>query len=159
MIRFDKYGNPSPIGIINISMNDFEEIFVHDFRDSQTRTKIFSGYENFIYDFQIKLTEKFSHWINGSYTTNKKDPNDIDIVTIVNANENFSTTGELFKTFLTIGGSKEKYLVDAYFIPVYSEEDPRYIITKQYFDYWSNFFGHDRRNRPKGLIQINFNKI
>jgi hypothetical protein len=157
MIKFDKNGNPQPPGITNIPIADFKLVFVDSFGNSKTRTIIFEKYESYISDFKNIIHQEFNHWVNGSYTTKKKDPNDIDIVKMVEFNEDVNSKQSELRSFLTVGGSKEKYLVDGYFIPIYAKDDPRYVITEQGLNHWAQFFGHDRENRAKTLFELSYN--
>jgi len=156
MVEFDKNGNPQPPGIINIEFAEFKLVFVDNFNNSETRKIIFSNYENYISDFRNKITLQFEHWVNGSYTTQKVNPNDIDLVNIVSISDDLNSKQNEIRSFLTLGGSKDRYMVDGYFIPVYDKNDPRYQITEQWLNHWADFFGHDRLRRPKTLFEISF---
>lgn len=156
MINFDNNGNPQPPGIVNIPYADFELVFVDNFGNSKTRKVIFENYENYVSDFKSKIYQEFNHWVNGSYTTTKENPNDIDIVKMVEFNDQVNSKQSELRSFLTVGGSKQKYLVDGYFIPVYEKNDPRFKITEDWMNHWAQFFGHDRLNRPKTLFELSF---
>lgn len=157
MIEFDKNGNPSPPGIVKITVEDFKKIFVEGFSGSESRPTIFDSYTNYCVDFKNQISEKFDQWLNGSYTTTKLNPNDIDLINIVEVDESLNSKGGLLRDFLTVGGSKDKYLVDGYFIPVYDKNDPRREITDHWLNHWADFFGHDRMRRPKALIEVPIN--
>jgi hypothetical protein len=154
MIEFDKYGNPMPPELIDMTIEEFKTIFVDKFKNSQSRKKIFDKYNKYTLDFQTEIVQEFINWINGSYTTTKENPNDIDIVSLVVYSDELNLKMHLLKKFLTVGGSKIKYLVDGYFIPIYPENDPRYTITQNWINYWTNWFGKDRQGRPKGIIKL-----
>lgn len=156
MIEFDKYGNPIPLGLIDMTTADFKTVFVDNFQNSQTRLTILENYNQFVSDFQTEIVQEFKNWVNGSYTTRKENPNDIDIVSVVIHTDELNSKSHLLIKFLTNGGSKEQYLVDGYFIPMYPENDPRYTITQYWINYWTNWFGMDRQGRPKGIIQLSF---
>lgn len=156
MIEFDKNGNIQPSEIIPINEQEFKEIFVDNFSESETRTKIFNGFQRYLSDFKVQITPSFKNWCNGSFTTTKLNPNDIDLVNLVIFNEEINKKQkEIFK-FLTQGGSKESYSVDGYFVPIYEESDPRYELTKNYVSYWRDWFGKDRLSRKKGIIELSF---
>lgn len=157
MIKFDKNGNPSPPGIVKMSVDDFKRIFVEGFSDSDSRLSIFESYTIYCNDFKTQISAKFDQWLNGSYTTTKLNPNDIDLINIVNVDDELNSKGDLLKTFLTVGGSKDKYFVDGYFIPVYDKSDPRREVTDHWLNHWADFFGHDRMRRPKALIEVPIN--
>ncbi len=159
MIDFDRNGNPTPVGLIGLTTADFKVVFVDNFGKSETRNVIFNSYNQFILDFQNEVAQEFKNWINGSFTTTKENPNDIDIVSVVNHTDELNSKTHLLNKFLTQGGSKDQYLVDGYFIPLYPETDPRYVLTQYWMNYWLNWFGMDRQGRPKGIIQLSFHKF
>lgn len=154
MITFDKNGNPQPEGILNYPYSEFKVTFVDNFGHSKSRQLIFENYERYLSDFKLEIVSTFRNWVNGSFTTTKADPNDIDIVNIVNHSEELNQNTHLLAKFLTQGGSKDSYFVDGYFVPVYPTDDPRFAITEQSLTYWTHWFGHDRENRPKALIEL-----
>lgn len=157
MIKFDRNGNPSPPGIIKITSDDFKKIFVEDFSGSESRPTIYDSYSTYCSDFKNQISQKFDQWLNGSYTTTKLNPNDIDLINIVLVDDELNSKGEILRSFLSVGGSKDKYLVDGYFIPVYDKADPRREITEHWLSHWADFFGHDRMRRPKALIEVPIN--
>lgn len=154
MIKFDRNGNPSPPGIIKITSDDFKKIFVDDFSESESRADIYDSYSTYCNDFKSQISHKFDQWLNGSYTTTKLNPNDIDLINIIPVDDNLNSKRSLLRGFLSVGGSKEKYQVDGYFIPVYDKGDPRREITEHWLNHWADFFGHDRLRQPKALIEI-----
>jgi hypothetical protein len=157
MINFDKNGNPQPEGIINIPFAEFKIIFLDNFGNSKTRKLIFTGYENYIIDFKKEINNQFDQWMSGSFTTTKENPNDIDLINLVEVKDELNQKQIKLREFLTVGGSKDKYLVDGYFIPIYSQNDPRFKITEYWLNHWAEFFGHDKLKRPKALIEVSFN--
>lgn len=156
MIEFNEYGNPQPPGILESSFAEFQSTFVENFNHSQTRRVIFDSYESYVNDFKSEVSSAFRNWIDGSYTTTKLDPNDINLVNIVAYSDELNQKDQIIAKFLTHGGSKERYSVDGYFIQVYPTDDPRYAITQHWLDYWLNWFGHDRQKRQKALIELSF---
>ncbi|MFA9370116.1 MAG: hypothetical protein ACERIH_00190 [Labilibaculum antarcticum] len=155
-ILFDEHGNPQPEGIRPIPFKDFKTAFVDDFETSETRPRIFDGYESYVYDFKTNISPSFQHWMNGSYTTNKENPNDIDLVNIVPFSDDLNLKGTALMAFITKGTSKENYMVDGYLVPVYPDDDPRAEFTKNQLAYWEDFFGSDRNGRTKTLFELKF---
>lgn len=155
-IRFDDKGNIYPYQLIDLELKSFQDRFVISFSASSTRQGIYEKYLIYISDFYKEIITHWLQWVNGSFTTNKIDPNDIDLVNFIRA-ETLSTKSTEILKFLTKYGSKNLYKVDGYCIPVYSENDERYKITKDHVIYWEKWFGHDRTKSPKGIIQLNFN--
>lgn len=155
-IGFDEKGNIFPYQFIDLELTIFQEKFVISFEDSSTRKNIYENYLIYITDFHKEIVDTWLQWIDGSFTTNKKDPRDIDLVNLIGAYAFSLKSAELIK-FLTKYGSKDKYNVDGYCVPVYPSDDERYELTYKYMKYWEKWFGHDRSNNPKGVIQLYFN--
>ncbi len=156
-IRFDDKGNIYPYEIIELEFKSFQDKFVIGFGGSSTRQNIYEKYLVYIADFYKEIVTRWLQWVNCSFTTNKIDPNDIDLVNLIAA-EIFAVKNMEIAKFLTKYGSKDLYNVDGYCIPVYKENDERYELTKEYMKYWKKWFGYDRSKNPKGVIQLNFSE-
>jgi hypothetical protein len=156
MITFDRNGNPQPLGCIPQHFNVLKPTFVDAITESTTRRVIFTNYERYIGDFSTEVAHNFKQWINGSFTTTKVDPNDIDLVNHVYYTDDMNLKADTIIKYLTQGGSKDTYLVDGYFIPVYDKNDPRYSVTEHWTNYWFEHFGKDRKGNKKGIIEITF---
>lgn len=154
--EFDNNGN-LPAGLINPKLEEFEERFVDNFQDSTTRQEIFNGYIRYNGKLDtIKLAT--IQWVNGSYTTSKVNPGDIDFVTHIDAIK-LDRSREVKGPFAKLtdkSRAKSECRCDVYFIVVYPPENPElYESTKEDIEYWSKWFAHDRENNPKGMIEFN----
>lgn len=156
MITFDIYGNAQPNGVLKLSYNNFKDIFVLDFDDSKTRLTISKNYEKYLADFKKEINIAFKNWIGGSFISTKMNPNDIDVVNIFQYTDEINKNVQALIKFLNYGNSLESYMVDGYFVPIYPINDPRYALTEDALNYWSEWFGHDKENRPKTVIEISF---
>jgi len=154
---FDQNGN-LPVGFIRPTIEEFKERFVIGFENSVTRTDIFYRYLNYCNRMGY-LEVVVKQWVDGSYSTNKENPNDIDLVTHIDAlkaNESAELHEDLTK-LLDNAHCKSQYRCDVYVIPIYPKELPdEYRIYKKSEKYWSKWFGHDREGNPKGIIEFNF---
>jgi|LDZT01.1.fsa_nt_gi hypothetical protein len=74
---FDDIGNLHP-GCYKPSANEFKTRFVDDFNTSSTRVEIFEGYQQYC-DRVVNTGVAIKQWANGSFTTDKEDPGDIDL--------------------------------------------------------------------------------
>ncbi len=164
-VDFDNNGNPVPYDIIKLSIIEFKDSFVSNFNNSQKRILLFENYKKYIKDFYndiLKGNDLWIHWIDGSYTTNKANPNDIDLVNIVHSDiikRNNITDKELEKFLTSKNGScqndsKSFYSIDAYIVLIYEQPDERNVYYKAIIDYWKKWFGHDRNQNPKGIVEI-----
>lgn len=153
---FDKHGNLIPYDLHQISISELEEEFVNPFPNSTTRKDIIDGHSNYVIDLFQVLESNFFQWLDGSFVTQKIDPNDIDVVNFVHYSELTNDKVNLLRRFLThIGNPKEEYMVDGFLVPVYDSADPRYAFTQDRYNYWRTFLGKDRESKPKGLLHLN----
>lgn len=158
---FDQNGN-LPVGFIKPTIGEFKERFAVEFGNSRTRGDIFTRYIDYCERMNyLKVAVK--QWVDGSYTTNKENPNDIDLVTHIDAlkvNERIEIHEDLTK-LLDNAHCKNQYRCDVYAIFIYSKEFPdKYEYYKKVEEYWSKYwlkcFGHDRNENSKGIIEFSF---
>ena len=160
-LNFDIRGNLKPYEVIEISMEKFQETFVQAFEEEAIRQELFENYLNYMEAFSHLIKRNFYQWIDGSYVSNKKKPNDIDLVTILDYRDYEKNKKILEKEFASFAGRKN-YKVDAYILPNYPVDHKKHIFTQSDLLYWRNLFGKTRVNRAKkqyekGIIQLNFN--
>ncbi len=154
---FDGNGNLPP-GLISTTIEEFKKFYVLDFSGSATRNKIFNGYMNYCKKMII-LEVAIKQWLNGSYTTNKNNPSDIDFVTHIDATKVDELDEMGRKNFLDLHDRKRiksEYLCDVFEpIFVYPKELPDlYISTLNEINFWLKYLGQDRNKNPKGIIEI-----
>lgn len=160
MIQFDKNGYLVPYEIIEISLADFEQTFVTSMPEKEQRSKIFATYLQYLSELFEVVGKDFFQFVNGSFTTTKELPNDIDFVTFVDYRICRSCEEKIFK----LGNRWEnKKLINCYFVPFSYPGHPRFIQSQLAYDYWKNLFSSDRedfegKSNPKGLIKISFQK-
>ena len=154
---FDSNGNLPP-GLIDISIKEFEKHYVLDFGGSSTRNKVFNGYIKYCRKMII-LEVAIKQWVNGSFTTNKINPNDVDFVTHIDGTkaDELDEIGQ--KKFIDLHDRKQiksKYLCDVFDpIFVYPKEHPDlFESTVNEINYWLKYLGHDRNKNPKGIIEV-----
>lgn len=95
--------------------------------------------------------------LDGSYTTTKERPGDIDIAVEVplSSHEDFGSLNIDHPVVRLLQGPlmKPGYLCDAY--PIYSlpRSDPHYeSVTGRAIQYWTKWFGRSRSGTPKGRV-------
>jgi hypothetical protein len=159
-MEFDELGYLSPYKVIETNLETFERIFVSNFENSDTRKKLFQNYVSYINDFKNQISDNFYQWIDGSFVTSKLNPNDIDIVTFLNADIYQDKISQL-ADFQGIKLKTEQKL-DCYFVKEYPVEHKNYEIITHYDSVeWFHLFSKSRVQRDgkrhsKGIIQINF---
>jgi hypothetical protein len=162
MLDFDIRGNLLAVPIVkNISVAEFRTYFVTDFEDNAIRLALFEAFNNYIADWQAHITTDFQQWIDGSFVTTKREPNDLDVLTFIDYQDYERCKYLVENQFTAI---RTKVIgIDAYVIKTYPIEHPLYPIYQADYLYWLNHFGHTRLNRhkkqfQKGIIQLNFKK-
>ncbi len=116
-LNFDIRGNLKPYEVIEVSMEDFQKTFVNAFEEEAIRQELFENYNQYMKDFSSLITKSFFQWIDGSFVSNKKKPNDIDLITVLDYRDYEKNKGILEKEFASFSGRK-KYKVDAYILAI-----------------------------------------
>ena len=151
---FDTYGNLAPYTFIPIDdLVDFEKIFVSNFDQSTTRQLIFTGLLEYLGDMGILLTElgykgTWNVWLNGSFTTEKLNPNDVDLLNVFDNDALFEQYKSRFESMFA-DNAEARYGVDAYFL--LTDDSSK---STELTNYWRQQFGTDRNGRAKGIINL-----
>jgi hypothetical protein len=144
---------PTPIlepGLHDFELNDISNHFLKDFPDSKTRKALIDGLNAFVTELS-KVGAPIELWIDGSFTTNKENPNDIDLVIFSPAkiiNELPSEKQQLFSVLTDRSAMKSYFGCDVLFSPT-EDDDLR--------SYWRGWYGFDRDENPKGIARIKVN--
>lgn len=135
-----------PAGFHDITRDDMRDFFTNQFKNKDKRNFLIDKFFillDLINDFKIQ----FEVWIDGSFTTLKEEPDDIDAAFFFNPNDvqnmspdNYERLKKLFQSNPEI---KARYCCDIYF-----GSD----INDQF--YWKGCFGFSRKNEPKGIVRI-----
>ena len=174
-MKFDDKGNLIG-GILESVLEEVEHYLVLDFPNSITRKRNFEGLKLLIDTLKkLKLIEGVSKlWLDGSFCTNKNNPNDIDIVILTKP---FQKQGNIILEYgMEIRNEFIDHHLDLYFLPDFNvrEEEKFEIINNhpkindiEHFNelirstnfeyqakYWMGQFGFDRLNNHKAIISI-----
>lgn len=109
-MTFDQNGHLFPYEVIETTLEVFEDVFVKSFPTSSTRSVIFAEYLTYLNRLQQIIGKEFYQWIDGSFTTQKLNPRDIDIVTFIEASL-FDANEPLLRDLIIYAGCI--YLVEA----------------------------------------------
>jgi hypothetical protein len=155
---FNSRGFLMPYQKINSTVQEIEDVFVEQQPNSETRRFIFDNYQSYLFDFQQFITPNFTHWLDGSFTSKKLNPNDLDFVAFID-HRIYEQKEEAIFTLV----EKYGYLkLDNYISQVFPPNHPRYLETLNYMDYWKDLFSSSRRDpetnlqAPRGFIEIIF---
>ncbi|MBX9893761.1 MAG: hypothetical protein K2Y09_01080 [Nitrosomonas sp.] len=136
-----------PPGIHDVQEPELGNHFLKKFPTSTTRASLISGLQRYItllksYGVQFEL------WIDGSFTTDKVNPNDIDLVVFFNFEELDALPLE---TQLRLEGLVDRYTAKQNFgcdVFVSNKDD------HDHRSYWRGWYGFDRNENPKGIARI-----
>lgn len=145
---FDANGYLQPYKIIHLDLLTVEDMFTYNLR----RKRLFDVLKDYLIELHSTLSAPFQIWIDGSFMTKKELPNDIDLVTFVNANEYQYWQNRLW-------GFKEKYKyqgLDIHLVCVFPNNSWKRIETDYSTNDYYQLFISDRDNIKKGFIQLNF---
>lgn len=158
-VIFDSNGFITPATFIEVELNEFEHIFVNAFPASQTRRKIYDTFLAYLEMLKVCIGETpFYQWLNGSFVTQKLNPQDLDIVS-------FIPTEIYNQTNIKLREQKSMHSfvnIDDYFVELFPSDHRSYQLYLSDRVYWLHLFSYTKRNvrtdkrYEKGFIQINF---
>ncbi|WP_414627016.1 DUF6932 family protein [Bifidobacterium crudilactis] len=147
-----------PVGRYNCTLNEIEDKFVNNFPTGSTRKGIWSDFNEYV-SLLRKTNCVCALWIGGSFTSNKANPGDIDVVAIINADQvHEGTRVDAFLKFCSAGSdfkTRSGWAVDSYGLwwkpdtsGGYSQE-PKYF---KYRGYWDDFWQRTRSGLVKRSV-------
>ncbi len=109
-----------------------------------------------------EITSNFIIWIDGSFSTNKTNPNDLDAVIFID-NDIYEQNIVALKENFTAKTLLKTLSLDIYLVVKYKESHENYIFYHSDKLYWLHQFGKTKVNRfgkqfDKGIIQIKMGK-
>jgi hypothetical protein len=151
---FDTYGNiPEHSDFYRPPLKEFIDRFVN-VKQLKQRQTLYSKYLRYCNRFKKILLKV---WIDGSYTTDKEMPSDMDVTVHYDALKLEKLRIVQFiekKKFLDQPYIFKTYKCHTQYVPVYPKNDMRYALTEIQFNKWKKHFTKDKKGNPKGLIEI-----
>ena len=94
-------------------------------------------------------------WINGSFLTEKMNPEDVDLVLLITAEFYENGTEEQRKTVDWLNSNlKDLYSCHSYLLMEWPKGHSQYWIGQYYHSYWMKQFGFSRGDEMKGIAVI-----
>jgi hypothetical protein len=154
---FNEHGT-LPVGIYRCEPTHIKTRLVDPFRESRTRPKVFSGFQEWRRDALESRVEGAIQWVDGSFVEAKTDPNDIDVLTLMH-HETLNKLPVRAKTFirewLSKPRSQDRYLVDSSFYATYEPCHEKYEVWKNKRRIYKKLYGHTRGTLTgKGFLQV-----
>ena len=137
-----------PPGLHDRTLDEIHALCVQAFPVSRTRPGIFAGLADF-YTALARFGVSVELWVDGSFVTDKENPNDVDIVAQVGQKSFASLSPErqeaLFNLFWQRETARARWRVDAY---IFTRGD------REQESFWLDLFGHSRSGEAKGIIRL-----
>ncbi|GAB3643148.1 DUF6932 family protein [Spirosoma arcticum] len=156
MIELNQKGLIVPDYNVPSTVLELATVFVRD-RQTPRRTALFDGYLNYMGDLCACLgDEHFTQWVNGSFTTAKQHPDDIDTVTFLN----FDVVDKLGSALNPFKYPESlSYSMDAYLVRVFPPEHRLFALYVGERAYWLDRFTKTERSRlgivhRKGFLEL-----
>ncbi len=143
MLNFNENGYLEPFGEIATTIEIVKEYFVWN----EQRNELFNSFETFIIELQTIIQQPFTVWLDGSFTTKKEFPNDIDCVIFVD----YRCFDGKETAFFNLKMVYKKLKIDSYSVKVYPEQHEKYVIFTNDKQDWERIFGRTRLNTHTGL--------
>lgn len=158
---FDIRGHLQPHGAVEMTQEEFETFFVTQFGNA-VRREIFEEYRRYTEDLRAIVNVPFVQWIGGSFVTNRDNPNDIDLVTVIDHEVYAVHEQAIDERFSKWAVGRFYQKIDAYTLWEYPEGHKYHSTFLADKLYWHDWFANSRFNRagkrfPKGFIQLNIN--
>lgn len=137
---------------------ELHEVFVQPYPQLNRRHNIWTSYLAHCRDVgQLFQSTSLEQWLNGSFTTAKQDPDDLDFTTFLDLDElkalsvqQRQAAGALFRG----PGTEPDGLLDSYAVTVEKDSSGQEVeATRKMRDYWRRWFGRDRDGTPKGIAR------
>lgn len=136
-----------PPGIHDVHEPELGNHFLKKFPTSTTRAKLVNGLQRYIALLKSHGV-KFELWIDGSFTTEKVDPNDIDLVVFFDFKELDALPPDAQRR---LTGLVDRHTAKKNFgcdVLVSNKDD------HDHRSYWRGWYGFDRNENPKGIARI-----
>lgn len=147
MVEFNE-GGLLPSGVHKCDEDEFRTLLVDRFPTSTSRAIIAAGFTRLRAD-ACDCDIAGMHWVDGSFVTNKVDPDDVDLVTFVDAELLDSLAGTPAEEFImgTLAAgpaTPPQYRSDSYLVAVAASTHPGHDAFMLARDYWRQWFGQMR---------------
>jgi hypothetical protein len=147
-----------PLGFHRLRLADVENSCVTNFPLSTSRRHIMAGLRT-LAERLINDAIEGELWINGSFTTKKIDPKDVDVVLHSPAQVYNNGSPEYRDTVDWINSNlKAALMCDSYVLFHYPANDPLYEEGKWWYSYWHVKWGFSRGEDPKGIVLIDLDR-
>jgi hypothetical protein len=140
-----------PVGFHDFDVVGLRRLCVTRFTHSITRHSIMDNLESLISLLQ-RSGMRGEVWIDGSFTTDKLNPDDVDLILVLEVEEfrNFTAEQKAFFQWFSMTSLRDRFRCDNYGMV----RDAAHPENEWTLAYWLRQFGFSRGNEMKGLAVI-----
>lgn len=153
---FDEDGN-LPAGRHRASPEEVASRLVDPFEESTTRRAIFSWWTEQRRALAEVVGKEPTQWLAGSFCTAKRDPADLDLVTVLDG-PSFDDLPRYRRILLhsLVGGhvSEAIWKCDSYPVLRYPDDKASSAPANAAAALWEHHFGHDRNGNDRGFVEV-----
>ncbi|MGE4418774.1 MAG: hypothetical protein AB7D38_02935 [Sulfurimonas sp.] len=134
-------------GLHDFELSEIGNHFLQDFPESKTRAVLIGSLHLYI-EYLSEVGVPIELWIDGFFTTQKVNPNDIDLVIFSPATVLNSLAPEKQHNFQVLTDRatiKNRFGLDVLFCPA-EDQNMR--------SYWRGWYGFNRHEQPKGIARV-----
>jgi hypothetical protein len=138
------------------TLEEIETTLVGAFPGSTTRSRLFDRYE-LIRRAILRLVPIREQWLNGSFVSDKLDPGDIDVVTVLDSDhtDQLDDAEELLLSpLLAQDFTRDIHGCHSFAVAYYPDGHAARAEYEAQAAYWDRQWGHDRDDRAKGYIVV-----
>jgi len=134
-------------GFKDIKSDQFDQVFIEPFENRTRREYLLSRFSILLEAFKATgLSAEV--WIDGSFSTLKPEPGDIDVIFFIDPNETNLLPLEKRQIISDLNNrthSRIRYNCDVFILPNNNLVDR---------SYWRGWFGFSREEKPKGIFRF-----
>lgn len=139
------------VGFHEMTVDEVHRLCVDKFTASTSRSEIMVGLKKVI-ERLAKAGVEGHLWVNGSFMTEKIDPEDVDVLLCVNMEFYDSCSGNTRKAIDWLNANlKDELLCDSYLLCMRPMGHANFPETEFMHAYWTRQFGFDRSDNLKGI--------
>ncbi len=161
MYSKEEYPPLLPLGFHDKTIQELRALCVDSFKEkgSSTREGIMDGLQ-FVVQRLVSSGIIGEIWVDGSFVTHKIDPDDVDILLMVDGKFFDNASAQQKEVMKWVQANlKDPHLCDSKFWVSYDRSHPDYAVSEWWHAYWLKMFGFYRDDGPnayetKGMVRL-----
>lgn len=138
------------------SVEDVRVAFVDPFEESHSRRAIFDWWTE-LRDALTELGGYEAHWLAGSFVGDKLQPNDLDLITVLDGptyDELPRHRRKLIQAMVAGNVTEQLWRCDNYPLLRYPDATTGHVASRATATMWTEHFGKDRHGNERGFVVV-----